>query len=106
MLARRFFGDDLASVFEWQWLGKGADPVATLAIGTDRLVLTFRTDCDDPGEWGFEASVPCSRDTCTGPAWAPIWTPGDLLDAYDVNVDDDAILCESCEAGIRTAVSA
>lgn len=108
LLARRFFGDDLAAAFAWQLLGAGADPVATLAIGADKLVLIFRTDSDDPAEWGFEAQVPCPSDICDSPAWVPVWTPGDLLDAYDVNVDDDddAIHCESCGAGVRTALSA
>jgi predicted kinase len=106
MLARRTFGAELAQAFAWQWLESGNDPIATLAVGADQLVLAYRTDSDDPAEWGFEAQVPCPTDGCPGPAWAPVWSPTDLLTVYDGDTDDDTVVCEHCGAGtgVRTAV--
>ncbi|MEV5774258.1 ATP-binding protein [Streptomyces antimycoticus] len=106
MLARRTFGSELAAAFEWQWLGSGADPLATVAVGGDKLVLAYRTDSDDPGEWGFEAQVPCPTEGCSGPAWVPVWSPTDLLAVYDGDTDDTEVLCERCGVGtgVRAAV--
>ncbi|QDN84366.1 ATP-binding protein [Streptomyces sp. RLB3-6] len=106
MLARRTFGSELAQAFRWQWLEDGADPIATVAVGGELLVLTYRTDSDDPGEWGFEAQVPCPTDDCLGPAWVPVWSPTDLLQVYDADTDDDAVVCGRCGVGtgMRAAV--
>jgi predicted kinase len=106
MLARRTFGQDLAEAFEWQWLESGNDPIATVGVGDDRLVLAYRTDSEDPSEWGFQAHVPCPTDGCPSPAWVPVWSPTDLLAVYDGDADDDAVLCDRCGAGtgVRAAV--
>ncbi|MFF3256489.1 AAA family ATPase [Actinacidiphila glaucinigra] len=106
MFADRIFGSDIAKAFTWQQLEAGRDPIAHIAVGRDRLVLTYRTTPDDPSEWGFEAQVPCPNDGCNGPAWLPVWTATHLLQAYDGDIDDDDIACDTCGVGaiVPTAV--
>ncbi|MEV6424991.1 AAA family ATPase [Streptomyces sp. NPDC051662] len=105
VLARRFFGEDLAETFHWTQLRPNHDPVGALAVGGDEITLAYRTWFPDPMDWGFEAQVPCLGG-CSGPAWVPVRGPMDLLAVYDDDFPEDVVRCERCTAGatVREAV--
>ncbi|GAA5216943.1 AAA family ATPase [Streptomyces thinghirensis] len=98
VLARRFFGEDLAEAFHWTHLHPHHDPVGALAVGGDEITLVYRTWWPDPMDWGFEAQVPCLGG-CSGPAWVPVRSPMDLLAVYDDDFPEDIVRCDRCTAG-------
>ncbi|MEW2265941.1 AAA family ATPase [Streptomyces sp. NPDC047853] len=98
VLARRFFGEDLAEAFHWTHLRPNHDPVGALAVGGDEITLAYRTWFPDPMDWGFEAQVPCLGG-CSGPAWVPVRSPMDLLAVYDDDFPEDVVRCDRCTAG-------
>ncbi|MET9016875.1 ATP-binding protein [Streptomyces olivaceoviridis] len=107
VLARRFFGEDLANAFHWTQLRPDHDPLGALTVGGDEITLAYRTWFPDPLDWGFEAQVPCLGG-CPGPAWVAVRTPMDLLAVYDDDFPEDAVRCDRCGADTDTqeAVSA
>lgn len=98
VLARRFFGEDLAEAFRWTQLRPNHDPVGVIAVGSDEITLAYRTWYPNPLDWGFEAKVPCLGG-CSGPAWVPVRTPMDLLAVYDDDFPEDVVRCDRCTAG-------
>ncbi|MFE4539636.1 AAA family ATPase [Streptomyces scopuliridis] len=101
VLARRFFGEDLADAFRWTQLRPNHDPVGALTVGGDEITLAYRTWFPDPVDWGFEAQVPCLGG-CSGPAWVPVRSPMDLLAVYDDDFPEDVVRCDRCGAGATT----
>ncbi|MEH0589817.1 ATP-binding protein [Streptomyces sp. B21-106] len=101
VLARRFFGEDLAEAFHWTHLRPHHDPMGALAVGGDEITLAYRTWFPDPMDWGFEAQVPCLGG-CSGPAWVPVRSPMDLLAVYDDDFPEDVVRCDRCTAGATT----
>ncbi|GHI98203.1 ATP/GTP-binding protein [Streptomyces olivaceus] len=101
VLARRFFGEDLAETFHWTHLRPHRDPIGALAVGGDEITLAYRTWFPDPMDWGFEAQVPCLGG-CSGPAWMPVRSPMDLLAVYDDDFPEDIVRCDRCAAGATT----
>ncbi|MEU2098696.1 ATP-binding protein [Streptomyces globisporus] len=95
VLARRFFGEDLAQAFHWRHLRPNHDPIGALAVGGDEITLAYRTWFPDPMDWGFEAQVSCLGG-CSGPAWVPVRSPMDLLAVYDDDFPEDVVRCDRC----------
>jgi predicted kinase len=98
VLARRFFGEDLAQAFHWTLLRPNHDPIGAIAVGGDEITLAYRTWFPDPMDWGFEAQVPCLYG-CAGPAWVEVRSPMDLLAVYDDDFSEDVVRCDRCGAG-------
>ncbi|OEJ20819.1 hypothetical protein AR457_41860 (plasmid) [Streptomyces agglomeratus] len=98
VLARRFFGEDLAEAFNWTQLRPQHDPIGALTIGGEEITLAYRTWLPNPMDWGFEAQVPCLGG-CPGPAWVPVHGPMDLLATYDDDFPEDVVRCDRCGAG-------
>ncbi|MGW3154568.1 AAA family ATPase [Streptomyces sp. NPDC001089] len=101
MLARRFFGEDLAQTFHWTHLNPGRDPIGALTVGGDELTLACRTEFPDPMDWGFEAQVPCLGG-CSGPAWVPVRSAMELLAVYDDDFPEEVVRCDRCAARVTT----
>jgi hypothetical protein len=49
----------------------GGDRVAEIRLGQPYLTLALRTDADGEGDVGFDVTVPCPHDDCTGRTWVP-----------------------------------
>lgn len=101
VLARRFFGEELAEAFHWTQLRANHDPIGALTVGGDEITVAYRTWFPDPMDWGFEAQVPCLGG-CSGPAWVSVRSPMDLLAVYDDDFPEDVVRCDRCGAGATT----
>ncbi|MFE0776767.1 AAA family ATPase [Streptomyces sp. NPDC058861] len=98
LLVRRFFGEEIAQV--WQWKDgsgiAGGDRVGEICLGGQSLTLALRLDVDGEGDIGFDIAVPCPFDPdCGGTAWAPAYSVICLHRALTGDLDHrDDIVCD------------
>jgi predicted kinase len=87
LLVRRCFGPEAARLATWQdgsMLAGGA-PVVVIQAGQEYLTLALRHTADGPV---FEVQLPCPADEdCPGPAWLPVHSADDLLQAHCGDLD-------------------
>ncbi|MEU7158881.1 ATP-binding protein [Streptomyces chrestomyceticus] len=85
LTVRRFFGSEVLPLWRWRDGSQlaGGDRVGEIRLGPDRLVFALRTDVDGEGDLGFDLLVACPvGDDCDAPAWEPVYSVNDLLDAH------------------------
>jgi predicted kinase len=85
LLVRRVFGPEVLPVWRWREVSllAGGDRVGEIRLGADRMVLALRTNVDGHGDVGFDLLVACPwDDDCDAPAWRPVVSVTDLLDAH------------------------
>ncbi|CAL9676022.1 AAA family ATPase [Streptomyces sp. enrichment culture] len=97
LLVRRVFGPEILPLWQWKpdsTLADG-DRVAEIRLGRQHLTLALRTDIDGEGDYEFDVLVPCPYDdTCTAPAWAPVYNITWLYRALNGDLDpDEDITC-------------
>lgn len=84
LTVRRFFGSEVLPLWRWRDGSQlaGGDRVGEIRLGPDRLVFALRTNVDGAGDLGFDLLVACPvGDDCDAPAWEPVYSVNDLLDA-------------------------
>ncbi|MFI2241151.1 AAA family ATPase [Streptomyces chrestomyceticus] len=83
LTVRRFFGSEVLPLWRWRDGSDlaGGDRVGEIRLGPDRLVFALRTDVGE-GDLGFDLLVACPvDDDCDAPAWEPVYSVNDLLEA-------------------------
>ncbi|MEV7122136.1 hypothetical protein [Kitasatospora griseola] len=83
LAVERAFGPALADLFTWR--GPDADglPSGAFALGGQELTVRWREPADDQ-DGGYETPTTCR--TCARPAWTPVNTAQQLLNAFTGDV--------------------
>lgn len=89
LLVRRCFGPEVARLATWQdgSTRAGGAPVVVIQAGEEYLTLALRYTADGPV---FEVQLPCpTYESCPGPAWLPVHSADDLLQAHRGDLDSE-----------------